>query len=117
MSDIKRLTKLAEEFRDARDWKQFHNQKDLSISLALEAAEVMEHFLWKSKEEMEEYVRTNKKDIGSELADVLYCALLMASDINIDIISAFEEKMKENDKKYPIEKARGKNAKYTAYID
>lgn len=72
MDKIKNLTNRIIAFRDARDWKQFHNPKDLALSLVLEATEVMEHFQWKSKEEMEEYIVTNKSDIGEELADVLY---------------------------------------------
>ncbi|MBL7045710.1 MAG: nucleotide pyrophosphohydrolase [Parcubacteria group bacterium] len=114
---MKKLTKMVEEFRDARDWKQFHNPKDCAISLSLEAAEVMEHFQWKSKEEVKEYVKTGKKEIGDELADVLFWVLLMSKDLNIDVISAFEEKMEENAKKYPIDKAKGNNLKYTAFRD
>ncbi|MDP3974809.1 MAG: nucleotide pyrophosphohydrolase [Candidatus Jorgensenbacteria bacterium] len=113
MPDIERLTKLITEYRDARDWKQFHNPKDLALSLVLEAAEVLEHFQWKSKEEIEKYVKTNQSDIGEELADVLYWVLLASHDLGIDIVDALEHKMEQNNKKYPVEKAKGKHTKYT----
>lgn len=113
MKDIKNLTKRIIAFRDARDWKQFHNPKDVALSLVLEATEVMEHFQWKSKEEMEKYIVTNKADIGEELADVLYWVLLMSTDLKIDILDALEKKIKKNEGKYPVEKAKGKHNKYT----
>ena len=113
MSDIKDLTKRIIDFSDARDWKQFHNPKDLALSLVLEAAEVLEHFQWKSKEEMDGYIETNKNEIGEELADVLYWVLLMSHDLNIDILGALENKILKNEQKYPVEKAKGKHTKYT----
>jgi len=112
MSDIKQLTEKIKKFRDARNWKQFHNPKDLALSLTLEAAEVLEHFQWKNKEEIDKYIKTNKSDVGEELSDVLYWVLLMSSDLDIDIAKALEKKMKQNEKKYPVDKARGKHTKY-----
>lgn len=99
-------------FRKARDWEKFHNPKDLALSLVLEAAEVLEHFQWKSPEEIKAYVKSHKKEIGEELADVFNWVILMSHDLDIDIIKACEEKMTENEKKYPIEKAKGKHTKY-----
>ncbi|MDO8508381.1 MAG: nucleotide pyrophosphohydrolase [Nanoarchaeota archaeon] len=99
-------------FRDARDWKQFHNPKDLAISLVLEATEVMEHFQWKNKEEIEKYIKTNKIDIGEELADVLYWVLLMGHDLKIDVLKSLEKKILKNEEKYPVKKAKGKHTKY-----
>ena len=113
MNNINDLTKRIIALRDARDWKQFHNPKDVALSLVLEATEVMEHFQWKSKEEMEKYVVTNKADIGEELADVLYWVLLMSADLKIDILDAFEKKIRKNEEKYPVEKAKGNHTKYT----
>jgi NTP pyrophosphatase (non-canonical NTP hydrolase) len=112
MANLEDLTKRIIAFRDARDWKQFHNPKDLALSLVLEAAEVMEHFQWKNKEEMEKYIKTNKNDIGEELADVLYWVLLMGKDLEIDVLDALEKKIKKNEDKYPVEKAKGKHTKY-----
>ncbi len=111
-NSIENLTKRIIAFRDARDWKQFHNPKDVALSLVLEAGEVMEHFQWKNKDEMEKYVKDNKKAIGEELADVLYWVLLMSHDLNIDVLDALEKKIKINEDKYPVEKAKGKHTKY-----
>jgi NTP pyrophosphatase (non-canonical NTP hydrolase) len=112
MPDLTDLTKKIIAFRDARDWKQFHNPKDLALSLVLEASEVMEHFQWKSPKEIEEYVKTNKADIGEELADVLYWVLLMSHDLGIDIKDALLKKIEKNEAKYPVEKAKGSHKKY-----
>jgi dCTP diphosphatase len=112
MSDIKDLTKRIIDFRNARDWKQFHNPKDVALSLVLEAAEVMEHFQWKNKEEIEKYIETNKAEIGEELADVLYWILLMSHDLKIDVLEALEKKILKNEEKYPVEKAKGRHTKY-----
>src|ERR1035437_2305903 len=112
MENINELTKKLIAFRDARDWKQFHNPKDVAISLSLEASEVLEHFQWKSLEEIKIYTKENKKEIADELADVFYWVLLMSSDLNIDIEKALRLKMKENSKKYPVKKAKGKHTKY-----
>ena len=113
MSDLEKLQKRIVEFRDARDWKQFHNPKDLAISLVLEASEVIEHFQWKSPTEIDEYLKKNKNKVGEELSDVLYWVLLMAHDLKIDIVKIFEEKMQKNDAKYAVEKAKGNHKKYT----
>ena len=100
-------------FRDARDWKQFHNPKDVALSLVLEAGEVMEHFQWKNIDEIEKHVVDHKEEIGEELADVLYWILLMSFDLKIDILAALEKKIKKNEEKYPIEKTKGNAKKYT----
>lgn len=111
--DIKDLQNIIIKFRNARDWKQFHNPKDVSLSLVLEAAEVMEHFQWKNEKEIEDYVKSNREKIGKELADVLYWLLLISHDLNIDIVKAFNKKMTENNKKYPVRKSKGRHIKYT----
>lgn len=113
MSDIKSLQEKIAEFVKERDWKQFHNPKDLAISLNLEASEVLELFQWKNESEVANYVKHNKTDIEEELADVLYWVLLMADNLDIDIVSASEKKLAKNAKKYPVEKARGNHKKYT----
>ena len=113
MSDIKELTNIIIRFRDARDWKQFHNPKDIALSLVLEAAEVMEHFQWKDRDEIEAYIKKHKKEIEEELADVLYWVLLISHDLDIDIKKAFKRKMVVSRKKYPVGKAKGSHKKYT----
>lgn len=100
-------------FRDARDWKQFHTPKDLALSLVLEAAEVMEHFQWKSPEEVTRHLEAHREKIGEELVDVFNAVLLMSHDFGIDLLAVRERKMARNAEKYPVEKARGNHAKYT----
>ena len=112
MSEFDELTKKIIAFRDERNWAQLHNPKDVSLSLVLEAAEVMEHFQWKSPVEIKEYVVSHKKEIGEELADVLYWALLLAHDLKIDLVDASEKKLEKNRQKYPVEKALNQHAKY-----
>lgn len=107
------ITKKIVDFRDARDWKQFHNPKDLSLSLVLESAEVMEHFQWKTAAEIEKHIKTSKKEIGKELADVLWYLLLLGHDLNIDIEKALQQKLAENKKRYSVAKAKGNHKKYT----
>lgn len=113
MNPIQRLTKEIIAFRNRRKWKQFHNPKDVSLSLVLEATEVMEHFQWKSPEEMKAYVKKNKQAISEELADVLYWVLLLSHDLNIDIEKALDRKIEINNQKYPVKKSKGKHTKYT----
>lgn len=112
-SDIQILQNLVTRFRDEREWKQFHNLKDVTLSLVLEAAEVMEHFQWKNPMEIEEHIKKHKREIGEELADVLYWVLLMSHDLGIDIKKSLENKLVVANKKYPIEKAKGNHRKYT----
>lgn len=102
------LTQQIIEFRDARDWSQFHALKDSALSLSLEASEVLELFQWKSGDHVPE-----AEALGDELVDVLYWTLLMANDAGIDLAEAFQRKMAKNAVKYPIEKARSSSAKYT----
>jgi len=92
---------------------QFHNHKDMALSLVLEAAEVMEHFQWKSQQEIDEYAKTHKEHIGEELADVAAYLFELADNLGIDLGKALEDKLKKNDEKYPVEKAKGKHTKYT----
>ncbi len=112
MSDIKELTKKITAFRDARDWKQFHNPKDLALSLVLEASEVLEHFQWKNGKKLEKYIKENRKEISHELADTLYWLLTISHDLKIDLKKAFNEKMKINSQKYPVLKFKGRSEKY-----
>jgi len=100
-------------FREERDWKQFHNPKDLAISLVLEAGEVLEHMQWKNGEELTERMIERKEKVGEELVDVLYWTLLLAHDLGIDLEEAIQQKMLQNQSKYPAHLAKGKSAKYT----
>jgi dCTP diphosphatase len=113
MDTIKLLTRKIIKFRDVRDWKQFHNPKDMAVSLTLEATEVLEHFQWKSSSEIESYIKTNKDCIGDELADVLSWVPMISHDLGINMVEAMEKKIAKNETKYPVEKAKGKHKKYT----
>lgn len=116
MNDIEELTKRLIAFRNVRDWKQFHNPKDVAVSLVLEASEVLEHFQWKSEKEIDAYIKTNKDDIGEELADVFNWILLLSHDIGIDIVAAAQRKIEKNELKYPVGKAKGTHIKYTQLV-
>jgi dCTP diphosphatase len=111
----KTLSELQAEIRkfcDDRDWDQFHNPKDLAISLSLEAAEVLEHFQWKNADEIAKHVKDKKTDVSEELADVFYWVLLLSNKLDIDLVEAFEAKMVKNVSKYPVVKAKGSHKKY-----
>ena len=109
MSDFPKLLKLLIQFRDERDWEQFHNPKDLALALSIEAAELNEVFLWKHPDELDE-VNTSK--VKQELADIFAYAILLADKYNFDIEKIVEEKIALNAEKYPIDKAKGSAKKY-----
>lgn len=104
------LLKKIVSFRDERNWGQFHNPKDLAISLNLEASELLELFQWKSSEET---VQQKLSEIKDELADVLYYTLLMFHDLHLDPREALIAKLGKNAGKYPVDKSYGSNKKYT----
>lgn len=112
MGDLQEHIKKIREFCEERDWDQFHNPKDMALSLTLEAAEVLEHFQWKSEAEMDGYVRSHKAEIAEELVDTYYWVLRMADRFEIDLLAAFDAKLKKNALKYPVAKAKGKHSKY-----
>ena len=116
MSDsIKELIEQVVAFRDARDWKQFHNPKDLAISISLEAAELLEVFQWSGSDTEADSEKKITK-IKEELADVLIYSLLMGNDLGLDISEIVNAKIEENNRKYPAEKAYGRADKYTTYM-
>jgi dCTP diphosphatase len=113
MSDLASLTAHVVAFRDERDWKQFHNAKDVSLSLLLEASELLELFQWKQADEIARVADASKDRVAEELADVLYYTLLLSHDLGIDVAEALRAKLEVNARKYPVDKARGSNKKYT----
>jgi len=106
MSDLQSLITDLLQFRDDRDWKQFHNAKDLALAIAIEAGELNELFLWKTANE------ANREKLKKELADVLIYALLLAHTEGLDVVSIIREKLEENSRKYPVDKAKGTAKKY-----
>lgn len=107
------LTRMVVAFRNDRDWQQFHNSKDVAISLSLEAAEVLELMQWRSGSELASHLKESKQQVGEELSDVLYWVLLLSHDLEIDLATAFCDKLALNAAKYPVEKSRGSSRKYT----
>jgi NTP pyrophosphatase (non-canonical NTP hydrolase) len=97
------------QFRDERNWRQFHNEKDLALSITLEASELLEIFQWKTAAEGVEDLDA----IKDELADVLIYAYMLADNLNLDIDDIIERKLIKNKEKYPVEKSRNNNSKYT----
>lgn len=97
-------------FREEREWNQFHNLKDLAISVSIEASELVENFQWKSSEEA---LLKNRQNIKEELADVLIYSLMLTSDLGLDYQEIIREKLCLNDQKYPIAKSKGVKKKYT----
>lgn len=108
------LTKQVIDFRDERDWAQFHNPKDLAIALSVEAAEVLELCRFKPTAEIEEDVQQGRcQEFAQELSDVLAYTLTLAHVLHIDLASSFQDKMAINAAHYPVALAKGRKAKYT----
>ena len=106
---MKDITKMLIEFREARDWKQFHSPENLSKSIVIEAAELLENFQW-SKE-------FNKEKVVDELADILIYCILMADSLEVEVDKIIKEKIVKNNERYPVEKAKGNSKKYTEHVE
>lgn len=109
------MNQLIEEirkFRDERNWAQYHNAKDLAISLSIEASELLENFQWKTSEQA---ISNRLQDIQDEMADIFIYLILLTDQLGLDLIEITWNKMKKNALKYPVEKAYGNNKKYTEY--
>jgi NTP pyrophosphatase (non-canonical NTP hydrolase) len=107
-----KYNKIIEEliqFRNDRDWEQFHDSKNLALAISLEAAELNELFLWKKDHEVE---NINKERLKEEIADILSFTFLLAEKHNLDIFDIVSEKIKKNAQKYPVDKAKGTAKKY-----
>ncbi len=107
MNDYRDIINKLIEFRDKRDWKQFHNSKDLAIAISIESSELLELFLWKGNEDV------NLEKLKEELADIFAFAFLLAEKHGLDINDIVLEKIAKNSEKYPINKAKGTAKKYT----
>ena len=115
--DIKEIQDKVIEFRDARDWAQYHNPKDFAISISLEAAELLEIFQWRDAGEVEALKgnEETRRRVKEELGDILIYALTMSHKFDFDPTDIVLDKIQINDEKYPEEKVKGKSDKYTAY--
>jgi NTP pyrophosphatase (non-canonical NTP hydrolase) len=114
-NSIAGLKEKVRSFCEARDWDRYHGGKDLAIGVITEASELLEHFRFKSNEEVEQLFKDgkNKEEISKEMADVLYFLLRMAQKYDVDLSKALIQKIAENEKRYPVEKSKGSNKKYT----
>ena len=104
-------------FVHERDWEQFHTPKNLAMSIAIEAAELMEHFQWLTVEESKNLKADHLVDIGEELADIIIYSLSLSNTLGLDLSQTVVDKMEKNIRKYPSEKVKGKSHKYTFYQD
>jgi len=114
---IDKLKKEAVAFRDRRNWKQFHDVKNLSMGLSIEAAELQELFLWKSAGEIDAMLASapDRKKIEEELADVFVFLLYLSDAAKIDLSEAVTAKIAENEKKYPLDRSYNSSKKYTEF--
>lgn len=101
-------------FRDRRDWRQFHSPKDLAISISLEAAELLEFFQWKNPKEVAALVTDPERhrQVSWEMADIVILLISLADVLGTDLVKAALEKLRENERKYPVDRARGSARKY-----
>jgi NTP pyrophosphatase (non-canonical NTP hydrolase) len=110
---LKDLVQAAVAFRDQRDWAQFHNPKELAISLAVESAELIQLMQWYKPDELPQVIEEKHPHLRDELADVLFSVLLLAAELKIDLGEAFLEKLEKTAAKYPVDKSKGSPKKYT----
>lgn len=111
-SDISAVIKRIRKFRDDRDWMQFHDPKNMAISIVIEATELLEQFQWKSRAEAEEFVKNNGNPVEEEIADIAIYLFELADNLGIDLIDAMNSKIDKNSMKYPVHKAKGNAKKY-----
>lgn len=109
---IEALTSEIRDFRDARDWLQFHNPKELAVAITAEAGELLQHFVWQDAAQSERRVIERRAEIESEIADVAILLFELADNSGIDLTDAIRAKLARNNERYPVQKSRGSNKKY-----
>lgn len=109
---IEALTAEIRAFRDARDWRQFHNPKELAVAITAEAGELLQHFVWQSPEQSERRVTERRDEIESEIADVAILLFELADNCGMDLAAVMRAKLARNEERYPVAKAKGSNKKY-----
>jgi NTP pyrophosphatase (non-canonical NTP hydrolase) len=114
MSDsIAELTQQIQSFVDEREWRQFHNAKDLAVAIAAEAGELMQHFVWQQQDQIETRLEKNRQEIASEIADVAILLFEFADNLGMNLGEVMQAKIAYNQVRYPVEKSRGNNLKYS----
>ena len=112
---LDRLRERILEFRDLRDWKQFHDPKNLAEAISIESAELLENFLWKTGDESRNLDEKQKMAIGEEIADIAIFLTIIAHEMKLDIEQIVNRKLDLNEEKYPVSKSRGSATKYTEF--
>ena len=114
MSDsIAELTTQIQAFVDAREWRKYHNAKDLAVAIAAEAGELMQHFVWQQEEQIEARLKNRREEIASEIADVAILLFEFADNLGMNLGEVMTAKIANNELRYPVEKSRGNNLKYS----
>ena len=113
--DLNTLKLRLREFADSRDWNQFHSPKNLSMALSVEASEIIEHFQWLTEEQSENLPQNTLNKVATELADTLLYLIRLADKLDIDLLTAAQNKIEINEQKYPVDKAKGNAKKYTEF--
>lgn len=116
-TNVNELKEKVKQFCDDRDWDQYHNAKELTIGIITEASELLQHFRFKSEQQVEDMFKNEvkRRELTEEMADVLYFLLRLAQRYNIDLTTELTNKLQKNELKYPVEKAKGSNKKYTEF--
>ena len=111
-SDLKSIIEKIIAFRDVRDWAQYHDPKNLSQALSIEAAELQEIFLWKTRQESRELSEKDIERVSDEIADVFIYLTYLCHEFKIDLLDATRKKIEKNGEKYPVQKSKGSKRKY-----
>jgi NTP pyrophosphatase (non-canonical NTP hydrolase) len=113
MADLKSIQKKILDFRNARDWAQFHDPKNLAEALSIEAGELLENYLWKTTEQSRNLATEELNNVKEELADIFIFLTYLSEEYKINLLTEVEKKIKKNEAKYPVEKSKGSSKKYT----
>lgn len=114
-TNINIIKKRLRDFAEARDWDQFHSPKNLSMALSVEVAEIIEHFQWLTEEQSSHLSQNKREKVKTELADTLIYLIRLADKLDIDLLDAALNKIEVNERKYPVDKAKGNAKKYTEH--
>lgn len=117
MNELTKIAKDLEEFAVKRDWNQFHSPKNLSMALSVEVAELVEEFQWLTEEQSAKLATEKLAKVKDEIGDIMIYLVRLSSKLGIDLISAANDKILKNEKKYPVDKAKGNAKKYTELSD
>lgn len=116
MSDsISEITARIQSFVDARDWRRFHNPKDLAVAVCAEAGELMQHFVWQQPDQVDARAIDHREEIASEIADVAILLFELADNLDFNLGNVMDQKIARNEIRYPVDKARGNNLKYDEF--